>query len=99
MTAQIIQLSDFRPAPPAVASSRGRGMRLAPAAAATLARLNRGEVITSIGQIDKPTQRMLDRLTKKGWLAEGRCHAFPKVKRCWVAAPMLDEVLPAEYKF
>lgn len=98
MTAQIIHLSAYRAAP-AVVEARGRGMRLAPSAAAILARLNRGDVITSMGQIDKPTQRMLDRLTKKGWLVEGRCVAFPKVKRCWVAAPMLDEVLPPEYKF
>lgn len=75
-----------------VAARRRRGMTLNEVQAAVLARLNRGETITSMGQIDKPTQRMLDRLTKKGWLIEGRDCTFPAIKRCWAARGLLEEV-------
>lgn len=101
MTATIINLAAYRPAlsPIAAKAPRRRSMQLSDAQARVLQRLNCGEAITDIGQIDKATKQMLVRLTKKGWLVEGRDYTFPAVKRCWIAAPMLEEVLPSCYKF
>lgn len=84
--------------------ARSRQMQLTDQARTVLARLNRGETITSLGWIEKPTQRMLDRLTKKGWLVEGIDRAFPKEKRCWIAALELNERaetgwVPSEFEF
>lgn len=87
-TAQIIQFpSRSVPAPP----TRSRGLVLSIKAADVLARLNRGEVITDLGQIDRDTRRTLDKLTKRGWLSKGVDYTFPRHKTCWCAKGLTHE--------
>lgn len=90
MAAQIIRF----PCPQKVATAQtwsSRGLHLSAQQAAVLARLNRGEVITDIGQIDQRTRRLLKRWLDKGWVRRGVDYTFPVQKTCWAGIGLWDE--------
>lgn len=70
---------------------RRRGLQLTDKGRALLARLNHGEVITDIGQIDQPTRRLLKRWLDKGWVRRGEDYTFPATKTCWAGCGLWDE--------
>ena len=85
-------------------------MRLTTIGADTLARINRGEIITDIGQIDQPTRRLLKRFLDRGYVCRGVDYAFPKEKTCWAGVDYWDvhdhysslpygTSVPTNYKF
>lgn len=86
--AQIIHLSAYRcPQKDAPAQRRtGGGLRISTATASVLSRINRGEVVTDLGQIDKTTRRVLKRFLDKGYVYRGTDYNFPKEKTCWAGA-------------
>jgi hypothetical protein len=93
MTAQIINLSDYRKPAQTASTMRRRGLRLTDDAAGVLARLNRGEVVTDLGQIDKATRRALDKLTRRDMVLKGCDYTFPKAKTCWIGRASTREDL------
>lgn len=98
MTAQIIQFPVKQPAQ-APRKTSHRGLHLTDNARDVLARINRGEVITDIGQIDDATKRMLKKMIAKGWVFEGRDYTFPKVKRCWCGTGLTLGDIPPNITF
>lgn len=109
MTAQIITFPRNTVRTQVLASApmqARRALRLTEQGRAIVARLNRGEVITDLGQIDKPTRRLLKRWLDKGWVYRGEDYTFPKTKTCWAGAGFWDvsddeplPVMPLNVKF
>lgn len=107
MTAQIILFAAHRGASANDNVQRRRGLQLTEQGRALLARLNRGEIITDLGQIDLPTRRLLKRWLDKGYVYRGEDYSFPNTKRCWAGANFWDlisddgtePVMPLNVKF
>ena len=53
-----------------------------------LSRIEAGEVIANIGQVDAPTARALDKLVKASQIAKWRGHWFPDAGAPWGIGPL-----------
>ena len=77
-------------------------MKITAQTAVFLARVNRGEIITDIGQVDAVTRRAFKQLLDKGYLQRGKDYTFPCVKTAWAGIRLTDDenpMLPANIVF
>ena len=87
MTAKIIHIADFRQfTQPVTKAPRPRRLYVSDRTASVLADINRGHMVTDLGQLDKATRRVLKRLVDKGYVVRDKDYTFPNVKTCYYGA-------------